>query len=117
MRLFPAPPAGAPPEPEFSSLISVMQELNEPPVVVGTSWFVDLFRSHIKPLAGDGRRGPPPPPPAPTHAATSSPRACSRAPPPHLQLERSCSASWEEFEALGDLEEVALNDAEQLRSN
>ena len=31
-----------------------MKELLEPPVIVGTAWFVDLFRSHIEPLAGDG---------------------------------------------------------------
>ena len=31
-----------------------MKELLEPPVIVGTAWFVDLFRSHVEPLAGDG---------------------------------------------------------------
>ena len=67
----------APPEPAFSSLVSVMKELLAPPVIIGTAWFVDLFRSHIQPLAGDG----------------------------------SVTASWEQFEALGD--DAAANDAKR----
>tara|TARA_B110001452_G_scaffold211551_1_gene182039 strand:- start:2590 stop:3729 length:1140 start_codon:yes stop_codon:yes gene_type:complete len=64
----------APPEALFSSLTGVARELGIENVLIGTSWFVDLFRSQVTPLSGDG----------------------------------SCSASWEEFEALGP--DAANND-------
>ena len=64
----------APPEPAFSSLVGVARELGIENVLIGSPWFVDLFRSQVTPLAGDG----------------------------------SCSASYEEFEALGP--DAAAND-------
>ena len=41
-------------EQPYSSLLSVTKQLDVPATVVGTPWFVDLVRSQLAPLKGDG---------------------------------------------------------------
>ena len=43
-----------PAEQQYSSLLSVAHELNIEATMIGTPWFVDLFRSKLTPLKGDG---------------------------------------------------------------